>query len=303
VSQTSSTARDNEWLDYYENFKYFSPEVVRDGCHPRIMEHYETTKAIVLVHGLTDSPYFMTAIADYFFENLGYNVYLPLLHCHGLKDPKGMEGVKLNEWKRNVSFAVDKAASKARYVAIGGLSTGGTLSFYTAVNNPKITGPLYLFSAALDLAGGIVGDFKERILRTFLVDILDNDKPLIGDNPYRYARMDIDGARELSELIKETDALIKSFKKKPFSKWVFAAHSESDTTANIAGIEDLQEVSDPGKFTFFCIKKEKGVSHASLVLKNSIYASGKSVDDKPLEEANSQFSEMVKAITDFERLT
>ena len=303
MSETSSAARDNEWLDYYENFKYFSPEVVRDGCYPRIMEHNETAKAIVLVHGLTDSPYFMTAIGNYFFKNLGYNVYLPLLHCHGLKDPEGMEGVKLDEWKSNVSFAVDTAASKVNNVAIGGLSTGGTLSFYTAVKNPKITGPLYLFSAALDLAGGIMGDFKERILRTFLVDILDKDQPLIGENPYRYARMDLDGARELSLLIKETDALIKGFSQKvPFSSRVFAAHSESDSTANIAGIEDLQKVSAPGKFTFFRIKKEKGVSHASLVLKDPIHASGKSVDDNPLEEANSQFDEMMQAIADFERL-
>ena len=80
--------------------------------------------------------------------------------------------------------------------------------------------------------------------------------------------MDMDGARELSKLIEETDALIKGFsRKEPFSKRVFAAHSESDSTANIAGIEDLQKVSDPNKFKFFRILKEKVVSHASLVLK------------------------------------
>ena len=158
MNPSASKARDHEWLDYYERFPYFSAEAVRDGCHPRIMEHEgPTAKAIVLIHGLTDSPYFMTAIGDYFFRNLGYNVYLPLLQCHGLKEPKGMEGVTLDEWKANVNFAVDIAASKAHQVSIGGLSTGGALSFYTAVKNPKINGTLYLFSAALDLAGGISG--------------------------------------------------------------------------------------------------------------------------------------------------
>jgi esterase/lipase len=107
------------------------------------MEHeVPTAKAIVLIHGLTDSPYFMTAIGDYFFQHLGYNVYLPLLQCHALKKPNGMEGVKLDEWKANVNFAVDMAASKAHQVSIGGLSTGGALSFYTAVNNSKINGTL-----------------------------------------------------------------------------------------------------------------------------------------------------------------
>jgi len=303
MTQATPKVRDNEWLDYYDNFKYFSPERVRDGCHPRIMEHEESThRAIVLVHGLTDSPYFMTAIGNYFYRNLGYNVYFPLLQCHGLKDPEGMEGVELDEWKNNVNFTLDKALTKANHVAVGGLSTGGTLSFYMAVNNQKVTGALYLFSAALDLAGGLVGDLKERLLRTFLVDILDKDNPLIGTNPYRYARMDLDGARELSRLIDETDTLIKGFnRKEPFSKRVFAAHSESDSTANIAGIEDLQKVSDPGKFTFFRIPKEKEVSHASLVLKDPIYATDKTKDDEPLEKANPQFDEMMKAIADFEK--
>jgi pimeloyl-ACP methyl ester carboxylesterase len=258
MNQSASKTRDHEWPDYYERVPYFSAEAVRDGCHPRFMEHEApTAKAIVLIHGLTDSPYFMTAIGEYFFGNLGYNVYLPLLQCHGLKEPNGMEGVKLDEWKANVNFAVDIAASKARQVVIGGLSTGGALSFYTAVKNPKINGTLYLFSAALDLAGGIggvlgdligdlVGEVKEHLLRTAvadLVDFFDNDKPLIGVNPYGYARMDLDGAWELSKLIKETDTLIHGFNpKEPFAKRVFAAHSESDATANIMGIEDLQKV-------------------------------------------------------------
>src|SRR5262245_53424982 len=190
MNQVAFKVRDHEWIEYYERFPYFSAEAVRDGCHPKVMQHEgPTAKAIVLVHGLTDSPYFMTAIGEYFFQNLGYNVYLPLLQCHGLKEPKGMEGAALGEWKANVNFAVDVAASKAHQVSIGGLSTGGALSFYTAVHNPKINGTLYLFSAALDLAGGIggvigdlVGELKERLLRTpvaDLVDFFDNAKPLI----------------------------------------------------------------------------------------------------------------------------
>ncbi|MBU1234099.1 MAG: alpha/beta hydrolase [Proteobacteria bacterium] len=181
--QFAQEIRDHEWLGYYDSFSYFSPEKIRHGCHPRIMEHAESPeKAIVLVHGLSDSPYFMTAIGDHFFKGLGYNVYMPLLHGHGLKDPKGMEGVKLEEWKANVGFAIESAAAKSEQISVGGLSTGGTLSFYMAANNPKINGALYLFSAALDLAGGpcgFLGELKERLLRTFLADVLDRNKPLV----------------------------------------------------------------------------------------------------------------------------
>jgi pimeloyl-ACP methyl ester carboxylesterase len=306
MSQLVLKTRDCEWLDYYQQFDYFSATTVRDGCYPRIMEQEQPTgKAIVLVHGLSDSPYFLTVIGNYFFEALGYNVYLPLLHCHGLKDPKGMEGVDLKQWKANVNFAIDTAATKAEQISIGGLSTGGTLSFHAAVTDPRINGTTYLFSAALDLAGGhfgLVGELKEKMLRnTFLVDILDINSPLIGKNPYRYQSIDLDGARELSKLIDETDTLLKRFNlQQPFAKRVFAAHSESDTTANITGIEDLQKVSIPELFTFFRIPRSAGVSHASLVLQDPIFGIDAASTDKPLEKANPFFPQMIEAIAAIE---
>ena len=301
-----SASDGQEWLAYYGRFPYFSTDTVRDGCQPWVFEHKAATgKAIVLCHGLTDSPYFLKSIARHFHNNLGCDVYLPLLHGHGLKDPKGMEGVELEEWKANIGFAVDAAAGRADFVSVGGLSTGGTLSFYTACTNPKVTGDLYLFSAALDLAGGpmgLIGEMKERILRTFLADLLDSKKPLIGRNPYRYARMDMDGARELARLIKETDGLIKAFDAKtPFPKRVFAAHSESDKTADISGIRNLQEKTPPESFTSYFIPKSEDVSHASLVLEEPIYAPDAAEGEKPLEEANPKFAEMMGAVTAFQQ--
>ena len=301
-----SASDGKEWLAYYGRFPYFSTDTVRDGCHPRVFEHEAATgKAIVLCHGLTDSPYFLMAIARHFHTHLGYDVYLPLLHGHGLKEPKGMEGVELGEWKANVRFAVQAAAEKAARVSIGGLSTGGALSFYMACTKPRITGDLYLFSAALDLAGGplgLIGEFKEWLLGIPLIDALDSDKPLIGRNPYRYDRMDVDGAKELARLIKETDDLLKGFDAKaPFPKRVFAAHSECDKTADIQGIKKLQKKTPHESFTPFFIPKDVGVSHASLVLEKPIYAPDAAEDEAPLEAANPKFTEMMTAISDFEK--
>ena len=291
--------RDHEWLDYYDRFSYFSPHTVRDGCHPRIMAHPDPEKAIVLVHGLTDSPYFMTAIGQYFHQELGYSVYIPLLHCHGLKEPQGMERVELAEWKANVGYAVKSAADRCSRISIGGLSTGGTLSFYMAATHPKVNGTLYLFSAALDLAGKrfeFLGEITERLLRTPLAQLFDSKKALIGENPYRYDHMDIDGAQELARLIKETDTIIDGYDpQNPFPHNVFAAHSECDTTASISGIEDLQKVSIPERFVFYRIKEEYHVSHASLVLKDPIIRDGKT-----LEEENPRFDHMMNAVAAFE---
>lgn len=298
----ATDVHDQDWFAYYAKFRYFSSQLVRVGCEPKLMEHKEPReKAIVLIHGLTDSPYFMKAIADYFFAELGYNVYLPLLHCHGLKQPKGMEGVKLEEWKANIDFAIEVAAAKAKEISIGGLSTGGALSLAMSVKNPKINGAVYLFSAALDLGGGPLGfkgEVRERLLRTFLADTLDNNREsMIGKHPYRYARMDIDGAHELARLLQEIDTLIKQYTPHhPFPKRIFAAHSESDSTATIQGIETLQRIATPALFTFFRIPRSLAVSHASVVLKEPLYTRNALQGEEPLEKANPRFQEMVEAI-------
>jgi hypothetical protein len=58
-----------DWDDYYiQHFsKYKEKAEIRDGCHPLIFQHGDRTRnAIVLVHGLSDSPYFMRDIGEYF---------------------------------------------------------------------------------------------------------------------------------------------------------------------------------------------------------------------------------------------
>jgi hypothetical protein len=82
---------------------------------------------------------------------------------------------------------------------------------------------------------------------------------------------------------------------------VFAAHSESDTTAGIAGIEILEKASDPNRFKFFRILKKDDVSHASLVLKDSIFAVDASDPDDYLEFKNPKFQDMMEAIAVFEK--
>jgi hypothetical protein len=108
----------------------------------------------------------------------------------------------------------------------------------------------------------LVGELKEHLLRTpvaDLVDCFDNDQLLIGVNPYCYARMDLDGARELSKLIKETHTLINGFNsKEPFSKRVFAAHSESDATANITASKTCKRSRLPTSSRFFASLKKQG---------------------------------------------
>ncbi len=134
-----------------------------------------------------------------------------------------------------------------------------------------IDGGVLLFSAALRLKKQINlgGRTREQILRTPIRTFLDywNERfggqgdgsdHLIGDHPYRYARMDVGGARQLSFLVRHLDR-----KRRPrhagelrgLAQPLFVAHSEADTTADIRAV------------AYFRIAKDFQVPHASVVLK------------------------------------
>ncbi len=312
------------WEEYYDHFSYFNKDDIRKGCQPLIMDWGEKRdNSIVLIHGLTDSPYFMKAIGQRFHEQMGFNVLIPLLQGHGLNEPNGMAGVSLEEWKRNVEFAIETAKELGTKVSIGGLSTGGALSVYMALKNPAINGAVFLFSAALDLAG-IEGNIKEILLRTPIANILDffEDKDLISkfkkliseifdrdknrkdqkdtaqleDNPYRYSKMDLGGAQQLSRLIKEIDKLTGGIgKKTPLHQPLFVAHSEYDRTANIQGVVELLIKANSSKNRFFRIGQHFHVPHASVVLEEPVKAEKYS----PLEPSNPFFNEMISSVHEF----
>ena len=298
---------DHAWAEYFEEFRpHITPGKVRRGCHPRKRIRRGATASVVLVHGLSDSPHYVSAIADYFHEELGYNTFQPLLHYHGLKKPGGMEGVELEEWKRNVRFAVDAAHRRTPgKVSVGGLSTGGALSFYWAVTSPRVTGDLFLFSAALELGVnglGPINSIVQRLMRSRrlmeFLDERDEDKPLVGDNPFKYDYVDKDGARELARLIKENTGLLAEFdQKNPFARRVFAAHSHDDTTATINGIKDFQRRCMKGRFKSFYIPKKDEVSHGGLVLDEDVV--GRS--GKICTARNPLFGKMMSAVAEFVR--
>lgn len=292
------------WNSYYQHFQ-IEPDAIRLGCEPQIMiPDQPSTKAIVLIHGLTDSPFFMKAIGEYFFK-WGYNVLIPLLDGHGLKNPQKLKGISLKKWINNVDFAIQEAQDRyqSQVISIGGLSAGGALSVLKMFDSPQdITGGVFLFSAALDI-GSVAGDFIEKLLRTPIISpILANledefSQDLIGDNPYRYSRMDNDGAKELSKLIKEIDYYIQNHQQNNLNQPIFVAHSEDDSAADIRALEELIANSKHGKTEFFRIGQNFHVSHANIVLKEDLFANNGS----PLEPKNPVFKQMMNVAYRFQK--
>ena len=296
------------WREYYREFRYFTKENVRPGCHPRKMVHPGgARKAVVLVHGLTDSPYFLTAIGAFFHDCLHYDVYLPLLHAHGLKDPKGMQSVSAGEWRKNVTFAIKEAASGGREVSIGGLSTGGALALWAMLTGPRITGRLYLFSAALGLAGSfgvIPGWLKELLLRLPLIEVFDSNEPLIGANPYRYDRVPLNSGAELARVIQVNRRLLRRYHRPaPPSARIFCAWSEYDSVVSQEAFVRLGKLVGPGKFTPFVVPSRCRVEHASVVLEKPVFAVDAKRGEKPLESANPRFTLVMDALRQFSQVS
>lgn len=294
------------WHEYYHHFSYFDSKGVRPGCEPKKMVHPEgSDKAVILIHGLTDSPYAMQAIAGYFHLQLGYNVYLPLLQCHGLLEPDGMKNVSLREWKNNVRFAIDFAAADAEQISIGGLSTGGALGFHFATRDSRINSALYLFSAAFGLYGGpgnLIGKLSEYLLTSPLLHLFKSPSALVGVNPYRYDRVPFNSARELVFLMWDNKQMVaKLAKKKAFDKPIFSAWSQADKVVSIDALQTVHEITDSSRVALFEIRREYNLHHACVVLEDPIYAIGSTADAEPLELANPCFEDMMNAVAGFEK--
>lgn len=298
---TDDAVAGEEWFEYYARFSYFSSQEIRSGCHPWKMIHPQSEKAIVLIHGLSDSPYFMGALARFFHEELSYTVFLPLLQGHGLKNPSGMEGVSVAEWKRNVAFSVSQASRYGR-VSLGGLSTGAALAFLAMEDFSERMGGLYLFSAAFALAGSIIGKVKEYSVRTPLVTLLkwlDRNKSLLGDHPYRYDYVDMGAARELAMLMTEVRRVMKHYSPiRPYPHPVFAIHHQRDRVVSFDAVKKFFASTRENVSLLVTLPPEVEVTHAGVVLEKDIRLQGES--GRLLERSNPYFNDLLEKLGQME---
>ncbi|MBI3549148.1 MAG: alpha/beta fold hydrolase [Elusimicrobia bacterium] len=85
-----------------------------------------TPRSVLMIHGFSDSPYYMRALADVFYAE-GYNVVGILLPGHGTK-PEDLLNVDYREWKAETRKGLEIARALGEEVSIAGFSTGGALA-------------------------------------------------------------------------------------------------------------------------------------------------------------------------------
>ena len=115
--------------------------------------------AVLLVHGLSDSPYSMRALADTFYRQ-GYDVVVLRLPGHGTT-PSMLRHVSWKDWYAAVDLAARYTQSRAgpgKPFLAGGHSTGAalvTLYALRSLDDPSLPRPsrLYLTSPAIGISG------------------------------------------------------------------------------------------------------------------------------------------------------
>ena len=118
----------------------------------------EPRGAVLLMHGLSDSPYSMRGIGEV-FQGRGYYVVALRLPGHGTV-PSGLREVRWEDWYAAVAAAANYAAARGgsgKPFYIGGHSTGAALASLYAVrslDDPDLPKPqgLYLVSAAIGIS-------------------------------------------------------------------------------------------------------------------------------------------------------
>ncbi len=98
---------------------------------------HRTERAIVLFHGLTNSPQQFLTLAERFTAR-GYAVLIPRLPYHGYRDrmTTDLRNLHAQDLVEMTAWAVDLAAGLADEVTVSGISLGGVLAAWAAQYRP-----------------------------------------------------------------------------------------------------------------------------------------------------------------------
>jgi esterase/lipase len=186
-------------------------------------------KGILLIHGLSDSPYFLKPIARHLRER-GFLVRSILLPGHGTV-PGDLLSVSYQEWIRATEYGVAQLKHQVEKLYLGGFSTGGALCIREALKNQDVQG-MILFAPAAGIKSpwAFMADFM-KLFRDWLGSEGD-------DRDYaKYESFAINGGAQVYRLTRELDDAFASGKR--LSMPVFTAVSADDISVDTDKMVDI----------------------------------------------------------------
>ncbi|MCG7555273.1 alpha/beta fold hydrolase [Pseudoalteromonas sp. Of11M-6] len=122
---------------------------VSDLIAPFSLEHDNKDHAILLIHGLTDSPFTFHYLAAALYE-AGYNVRTMLLPGHATA-PSDLTEVDIDDWQTHTDYAIAQTSQDFKHFSVLGYSTGAAIVLSSiAKHKPNNLGSVALISPATE---------------------------------------------------------------------------------------------------------------------------------------------------------
>lgn len=189
-------------------------------------------RAVLLVHGFTDSPAYMTDVARALAEK-GFLVRTLLLPGHGSR-PADLHTVTLEAWQACVKQQTGILLREVDEVWLGGLSMGGNLVTLQALDDTRVAG-LLLFAPAFDTQERFV---SLAPLARYVTDWAIT-KPSTG-NPMRYDAFSMNG---VAQYYRSAQRVQNALRDTPYAKPTLILISEHDNTVPAPRIQDMFSTS------------------------------------------------------------
>lgn len=140
VSEINPSRSYQESVRRIDNLRILDGEEVSLDGHLVFLTHGEKThKTIVFFHGNTNSPRQFAAVGQLFYDK-GYNVLIPRIPHHGLKDRMTKDHARLTalELTKLCDESVDIARGLGKHITVVGFSMGANMAGWLAQNRRDV---------------------------------------------------------------------------------------------------------------------------------------------------------------------
>lgn len=285
-------AREKSTVNRYWAGSLADPRVRKpDWSRTQILKTNNARGGVLLVHGLSDSPYIMRGIAEH-LQKQGWYVVVLRLPGHGTA-PSGLLKVKWQDWAAALRLAardIRSTIGAEKPLVLGGFSTGGALCVEYALSQrqgedlPKPT-QLLLFSPAIGV------DPLARLAGT--VDMLSGipglsrlgwETRMPEYDPYKYNSFPLNAGSQIWKLTQRIDDQLSELQDKGAATGlprILAFQSAADATVSTLAVVKALYGRLPNEGHRLVLFDANRLGNERQVLKPELFAGRQRLLDKP----------------------
>ena len=245
------------------------------------------------MHGLTDSPFLMRDLGDFFDQLPGCMLIRSLLLPGHATTPGDLARVDYMHWVAAAQYGIDQFNGAATRVHVVGFSTGGALAIYWAYKQSALSVPLaslILMSPAIQPTGmiarlNILPHVAAKVAKlTGLGEWLD----VFADQDYaKYESFHLNAGYQIYRL----DKALKNYLGSPLSVPLFIALSRDDATINSQDTVRffLLTTNTANRMILIAPDKENELVKQALTDSRVTYISAHVEDEKVINFAHTSF--------------